>query len=205
LSNTANPDHSNQRLKSRLRMQLRSMRRSLCARERADAERRICTNLHRVPAFVRADTVAAYLAFDGEPSISRLFTDVRNFRKRFLVPVIRSRAMKFAPLRDGGIRRNGFGIAEPMHRERAPTAKIDIVLVPLVGFDEAGNRLGMGGGYYDRHFSYLRIRKHYFRPRLIGVAYESQCISEIPVDPWDVALWGIVTEQRFRKIQREPT
>lgn len=203
MSNTITPTSSGRQLKSRLRARLRNDRRSLCTHKRSIADRRICANLQRVPAFRRARTIAAYLAFDGEPSLTRLFNDTRNADKRFVVPVIQSREMKFAPLRtDRGIRRNSFGIAEPRHREREHRGKLDVVLVPLVGFDADGNRLGMGGGYYDRHFSYLRSRSAFLRPRLIGVAYELQRVSEIPKDPWDVPLWGIVTEQSFRRIQR---
>ncbi len=152
---------------------------------------------------MHAKTIAAYLAFDGEPSIAALFDDVRTATKRFLVPVIRAQQMKFAPLSENtNLRANRFGIAEPSHHVRGRTRSIDVVLVPLVGFDEAGNRLGMGGGYYDRHFAFLRSRSVYIRPRLIGVAYELQRIDAIPADPWDVPLSGIVTEQRFIPIRR---
>ena len=72
------------------------------------------------------------------------------------------RRMQFAPLRtDARMRRNKFGIAQPRQRAREFTRNADIVFVPLVGFDTKGNRLGMGGGYYDRHFSYLRDRTTY--------------------------------------------
>jgi 5-formyltetrahydrofolate cyclo-ligase len=183
---------------------LRKARRSLCVHERAAANRHICNNLQRLPAFTHAKTIAAYLAFDGEPSVSALFDDVRNATKRFLVPVIRAQQMKFAPLSETTtLRTNRFGISEPSHHIRERTRSIDVVLVPLVGFDESGNRLGMGGGFYDRHFSFLRTRSIYFRPRLIGVAYELQHIGEIPAEPWDVPLSGIVTEQRLITIRRK--
>ncbi len=191
---------SNRHTKYELRRRLRKARRSLSVRDRTDADRRICAKLERLPAFRHAQTIAAYLAFDGEPSVSSLFDDAR---KRFLVPVIRAKQMKFAPLSaDTDLRANRFGIAEPSHQIRERTRSIDVVLVPLVGFDESGNRLGMGGGYYDRHFSFLHARRIYFRPRLIGVAYELQNINEIPADPWDVPLSGIVTDRRFIQIRR---
>jgi 5-formyltetrahydrofolate cyclo-ligase len=111
--------------------------------------------------------------------------------------------MKFAPMpADERMLKNRFGIAEPRHGACAHTRILDIVLVPLVGFDDAGNRLGMGGGYYDRRFSYLRTRSSFLRPRLIGVAYELQHVDELPKDEWDVSLWAIVTDKKFRKTQR---
>jgi 5-formyltetrahydrofolate cyclo-ligase len=194
---------SNRLAKSELRRELRKARRSLSAGERADADKRICANLHRLPAFNHARTVAAYLAFDGEPSVGRLFDDPRCAQTRFLVPVIRTERMTFAPLKtDADLRLNRFGIAEPSHKERVLTKTIDAVLVPLVGFDEYGNRLGMGGGFYDRHFEFLQTRKHYLRPYMIGVAYECQKTEAIPVDPWDVPLSGIVTDRRFIHVNR---
>ncbi len=192
---------ANRDLKSQLRRRLRRARRGFAEPERSVAEAQICRNLQRIPTFRRARTIAAFMAFDGEPALTRLFTDVRNTGKRFLVPVIRSQRMQFAPLPSPrSTVRNVFGIAEPKERRREPTRTIDIVLVPLVGFDESGNRLGMGGGYYDRHFSFLRERKHFLRPRLIGVAFELQHVTKIPADAWDVPLWGIVTERRFIRI-----
>jgi 5-formyltetrahydrofolate cyclo-ligase len=70
------------------------------------------------------------------------------------------------------------------------------LLLPLVGFDETGNRLGMGGGYYDRTLSYLRQRKHWRRPRLVGIAHECQKVDALAPSPWDVPLDMIVTEER---------
>ena len=71
------------------------------------------------------------------------------------------------------------------------------MLVPLVAFDGAGNRLGMGGGFYDRTFAYLRTRAVWKRPQLIGVAYEFQRLEALPVQTWDIPLQGIATEKRL--------
>lgn len=195
---------SNQQLKSALRATLRSRRKSLARAERTAADWRIRANVLKLQTFRRARTVAAYLAFDGEPSLRDLFNDRSTANKHFVVPVIHSGRMQFAPLRIGTrLRSNKLGIAQPGNRAREFTRNADIVFVPLVGFDAAGNRLGMGGGYYDRHFSYLRERKSYERPKLIGVAYEIQCVSTVPTDAWDIPLWGIVTDVCFRKFNPE--
>ncbi len=70
---------------------------------------------------------------------------------------------------------------------------------PLVAFDGEGNRLGMGGGYYDQTFGYKSRRRAWRKPMLIGVAYEFQRLSSLPARSWDVALDGIVTEKGFQK------
>ncbi|MFZ2507973.1 MAG: 5-formyltetrahydrofolate cyclo-ligase, partial [Steroidobacteraceae bacterium] len=83
-------------------------------------------------------------------------------------------------------------------RSRSPAINaarcFDLVLVPLVGFDDDGNRLGMGAGFYDRHFAFLRHRQAWRRPLLLGLAFEIQRLERLAVKPHDVALWGIVTE-----------
>jgi len=191
-------DH--RKLKARLRAQLRERRRSLTRVQRQSADRRLCENIRRIPAFRRAHNVAVFLAFDGEPSLAGLYTGTSAHERRFNVPIIKGKRMWFAPLRSKPqTRKNRFGILEPSHRTRTLTCTLDIVLVPLVGFDDFGHRLGMGGGFYDRHFSYLRTRSHFRRPRLIGVAYESQRVTELPMDPWDVPMWAVVTDRGIHK------
>jgi 5-formyltetrahydrofolate cyclo-ligase len=79
---------------------------------------------------------------------------------------------------------------------------LDVILMPLVAFDGQGNRLGMGAGYYDRTLAFLRHRRHWRKPRIIGLAYEFQRMPALPAEPWDVPLDGIITEAGFYKISR---
>jgi 5-formyltetrahydrofolate cyclo-ligase len=107
--------------------------------------------------------------------------------------------MVFVPLEAGTpLRGNAFGIAEPAHgaRGRLPVRHLDTILVPLVGFDAQGHRLGMGAGYYDRALRPRRDRAQPFRrPRLVGVAYSVQQVARLDPAPWDVALDLVVTER----------
>ena len=66
--------------------------------------------------------------------------------------------------------------------------------MPLVGFDHQGYRLGMGGGYYDATLAYMRHRRSWRKPRLVGIAYECQRVEKLPHDPWDMPLDAVVTE-----------
>ena len=95
---------------------------------------------------------------------------------------------------------NYFGIPEPdiTPRKRCPTRSLDVVLMPLVAFDESGNRLGMGGGFYDQTFSYKSRSGNVSKPFLIGVAYEFQRVDSLPTNWWDISLDGIVTEKGYR-------
>ena len=72
---------------------------------------------------------------------------------------------------------------------------LDAVLFPLVGFDETGGRLGMGGGFYDRTFAFSRIRPC-MAPKLVGLAHDFQRVEQLPIEPWDVPLHGVVTDKR---------
>ncbi len=78
---------------------------------------------------------------------------------------------------------------------------MDLVLIPLVGFDADGNRLGMGAGFYDRTFAFLQQNKRPTKPYLLGIAYEIQKIDQIIAETWDVRLDGIVTEKNFYEIK----
>ena len=91
---------------------------------------------------------------------------------------------------------NAYGIEEPVAGGRPlSTLSLDVVLTPLVAFDGNGNRLGMGGGYYDRHFGAAPTS---LRPLLIGVAHQLQCAPSLPAAPWDVPLDAVLTESGWR-------
>ena len=95
--------------------------------------------------------------------------------------------------------RNIFGILEPERKPRIDARRLDLVLTPLVAFDDRGVRIGVGRGYYDRCFAFLNRRRHWRRPKLVGVAYERQHVRELARASWDVPLWGAVTEAEYRQ------
>jgi 5-formyltetrahydrofolate cyclo-ligase len=122
--------------------------------------------------------------------------------KRCYLPVLRPhprRKLWFVEYRPGEpLARNAFGIPEPRLRNRRirlPWA-LDLLLVPLVAFDANCNRLGMGGGYYDRTLAYLAQRRRWRRPLLVGIAHECQRVDVVPTNPWDVPLDMVATEDR---------
>jgi len=88
---------------------------------------------------------------------------------------------------------------EPSLGRAIDARRLDLVLTPLVAFDDQGMRIGVGRGYYDRCFRFLRSRKHWRRPKLVGVAYELQHVPPQTRHSWDIPLWGAVTEARIRR------
>lgn len=92
---------------------------------------------------------------------------------------------------------NRFGIDEHWTPRPVRAWQLDLLFVPLVGFDEACHRLGMGGGFYDASLAYLRRRRLWRKPLLVGVGYECQKADEIPSDPWDMRLDAVMTERKI--------
>jgi len=138
--------------------------------------------------------VAGYLAADGEIDPGRTLALARRMGKQTVLPVLRGSALVFAVHGPGvALEPNRFGIAEPVGTAHRHARAIDLVLVPLVGFDDRGNRLGMGGGFYDRTFAYLRARHRWRRPHLVGVAHPEQRVDALESQPWDVPLTAVVT------------
>ena len=141
------------------------------------------------------DTVAVYLARDGELSLAPLIDLCWGRGIALVVPVIDGRDLRFAAYRENQpMVSSRFGIPEPA----APAwAEPTIVFAPLVAFDDRGCRLGMGGGYYDRYFATRTAL------RRVGVAHECQRTAEVPATASDIALGEIVTEcgwQTFSKL-----
>lgn len=149
----------------------------------------------QVDEFVAGDHVAAYIAIKGEIDILPLIAHFSA--KSYYLPVLREQNMYFAPWKPGSrLRKKKFGLLEPDCPEKnwLDPAELDVVLVPLVVFDQQCNRIGQGGGFYDRTFEFLHSRVGVGRPALVGVAHESQREASLLVQPWDVPLDRVVTE-----------
>lgn len=184
---------------SPLRRQMRTFRRALSASERQQAAGAVARRLVAWPAFADATRIAGYWAFDGEldpmPALERVWAANRQV---YLPVLAEGSLLYFAPYRPGApLRRNRFKIPEP---EVAPTewlrpSQLDLVLAPLVAFDSTGTRLGMGGGFYDRSFAFLREKSdQHQRPWLLGLAYEFQKVAELARQSWDIPLDAVMTE-----------
>ena len=153
----------------------------------------------------RARRIACYLCNDGEMDLGPAMDLLRSGGATMLLPSLHGDGLWFLPYdRKTPLAPNRFGIPEPdvAAHARCRARDLDLVLMPLVAFDTAGNRLGMGGGFYDRTFSYLRSRKTWKKPLLLGIAYEFQHLDSLTPRPWDIPLQGVATEKCVHRFDR---
>lgn len=189
--------------RSALRRQLRAARRALNPQQQHQASQQLWRQLAQHPLFRRSRHIAFYLANDGEIDPAILMEHARRLGKHCYLPVITgwpADRMHFQRLtQQQQWVTNRFGIREPLVDPGLQTRpwRLDLVLMPLVGFDESGNRLGMGGGFYDRTFAFRRLRKCWTGPQLLGLAHHCQKVEQLPVAAWDIPLDGIVSDQQF--------
>jgi 5-formyltetrahydrofolate cyclo-ligase len=156
----------------------------------------IRNHLFNLAAGRSARLVAAFWPFDGEPDLAPLLATFRSRGIRVGLPVIHERPgrpdMVFREwTRSGGMIDNRYGIPEPQGTVEIRVLEFDLMLLPLVGWDRSGGRLGMGAGYYDRA---LQPFVDSARPLRVGIGYDCQRVQVLPPEPWDIRLHGMVTE-----------
>jgi 5-formyltetrahydrofolate cyclo-ligase len=180
---------------SRRRLAL-AARRSLTEAERDELSLSIAYHVAASRQWHRAQYIASYLPAADEVNSWPLTERAWRMRKRIYVPVLgRGSHMRFAELsRTSRLVRNRYGLLEPDCGTQIETRRLDLVLTPLVAFDDRGNRIGMGGGYYDRAFAFLNHRDRYRRPKLIGLAFTCQRTDDLSASRWDIPLFQVYTE-----------
>ncbi|MBC2690667.1 5-formyltetrahydrofolate cyclo-ligase [Pseudomonas kielensis] len=186
-----------------LRRKLRQARRALTGSQQRQAAHGLYRQLAQHALFRRARHLSLYLPTDGEIDPRLLLRAAQRRGKATYLPVLSAwprTKMVFQRIRPGEkLRPNRFRILEP----RANPARqrkiwtLDLVLLPLVGFDQEGGRLGMGGGFYDRSLAYLARRQSWRKPTLLGLAHECQKVERLDQASWDVPLQGTVTDRQW--------
>ena len=175
---------------------------ALAARRRLSAEERdelsICIAEHVAGSryFASAKRIGCYLPMADEVDTWSLIERAWRRKKRIFVPVVgKNFRLSFRSLTpDSELATNRFGLWEPLRGKTIAVGALDTILVPVVAFDEHCNRIGMGGGYYDRALARHRHRQSFHRPKLIGLSFACQQVALIPASPWDIPLFQIYTE-----------
>ncbi len=181
-----------------LRRQLRRARAALTPTRRRQAVAAFTRNVLRSGLLLRYRRIGFYASMPNELDLWPLIRTAQARGRQCFLPVVpkgRGKRMRFREWRPGGrFQANRYGIAEVVARKAYAACTMDLLFVPLLGFDVAGNRLGMGGGYYDATLAFLRMRRAWRKPVLIGAAYECQRLPAVPVESWDYPLDWVLTD-----------
>ncbi len=184
------------RKKSELRSKYRLARANMTVAAREKASARICDAVTRSGYFRRSRIVGCYLSTNEEVDTCAIIERALTMGKQIFAPVLgKNGAMRFRDLNaESRLSLNQFGLMEPQTGKFVDPHRLDIVITPLVAFDSSGNRIGMGGGYFDRCFAFLKGRKIWLHPKLIGLAFDCQRVDAIAPNPWDIGLNRVITE-----------
>lgn len=183
-----------QTLRNQLRQQIRKTRANLTALQQQQAEDSITQQALELIEERNAQHIALYISFDGEISTDKLIQILWAQGKQVYLPVLHpfnpNHLLFLRYLPDIPMLKNKFGIWEPKLNVQnvLPLDELDILFTPLVAFDKQGNRLGMGGGFYDRTLQHWQ--KSPFIP--VGLAHQCQQVEQLPTEAWDVPLHQIL-------------
>ncbi|HSE11530.1 MAG TPA: 5-formyltetrahydrofolate cyclo-ligase [Rudaea sp.] len=184
-----------------LRDGLRAQRARLSPSERIAAATGVARILEQLPEFMVDQKVAGYWAVAGELPLHAAVGALSSRDQHYYLPVLRpQRRLSFAPWRIGAaLQPNRFGIPEPQcdAADLLDPAAIDLVLVPLLGFDRRGHRLGTGAGYYDRSFAFLQSLPRPAHPVLVGIGYSFAERPMLPAQAWDIQMDFVATEREL--------
>lgn len=190
---------------SSIRSSIKQKRTALTADVRLRYSESIANHLLITEEFIQARHIAYYIAVNGEADPEPLITKSAASDKTFYLPVVHNGdevGLNFVKVDSTtDFKTNQFSIPEPVHcaEDEIQPHQLDLIVTPLVSFDDHGNRIGMGGGFYDRTFAFKLGGGANCKPLLIGYAYDFQRSANIQSEVWDVALDGIVTESRFKR------
>ncbi len=183
-----------------IRNSLKAQRNALSPGDISDASIDISRRLWDLPVLSRAQRIACYFPVGCEVDCRFFISAAWERGRDVLLPVLNRSELRFSLYTPNThFLRNKHNIPEPTEKKTnlVSPQEIDVTLVPLVAFDAKGNRIGMGGGYYDRSFRYMHNRTTWHRPTLIGLAYDFQKVARIKAYSWDVPLQYAVTEKNI--------
>lgn len=190
-----------------LRRQLKAMRNAHPSSVRRQAARASLRLALRHGLLMRSRRIGFYFAQGAEFDTRPLLEQALRMQRACYLPVLprRGRVMRFGRMDSTTrMKANRYGIPEPLDAKPLRARQLDLLLMPLVGFDKHGYRLGMGGGYYDATLAFMRHRRLWRKPLLVGIAYECQRVDALPHDPWDMPLDAVLTERGLHRFKSNP-
>lgn len=184
-------------MKASLRKQATEARDGLPREERQAGSREIENRLFGLPEFIRSSTVMFFASFRSEVDTIPMIRKALAAGKRVVLPKVKGRDLALFEIRDQekDVSPGVWGIPEPVRNNPVALETVDIMIVPALAFDEQGNRLGHGAGFYDR----ILAR---YQGLSIGLAFEVQILPRIPVDSHDCPVRKIITEKRIITVKQ---
>lgn len=183
------------------RRAIRKRRQDLSLQDRTQLSDQICQRVLQSHFYNKAQNLALYLSALGEVETRSLIEHALSDGKLIYLPVldpINKEQMHFVRFQSGGrLVENRFGMPEPefIKENVISPEQLDLAICPLVAFDALANRVGMGGGFYDRHFAFKSDAAFASKPpALLGLGYDFQKIKKIDVAPWDIPMNAIISE-----------
>jgi 5-formyltetrahydrofolate cyclo-ligase len=174
--------------KETIRKNILEKRDALSYRDVEIRSRRITDKLKEDKDYKKAKTIMLYMSKDKEVSVQELIKDAMENKKKVIVPKVTDKGLICCEVTDfKNMKYSCFGILEPTNEIVCEVTKIDLIVVPGIGFDKTGHRIGYGKGYYDN------LLKNY-KGKTIGVGYDFQIVDKIPSDKWDVKVDRVVSE-----------
>ena len=195
------PDADKQALRKQIRQQVRKARQQLSAACQAQSAISLVRQAQQLPELQQAQHIALYLSNDGELDTAPLLQYLQQQGKTLYLPVLHPFTAGYLLFQrydaQTPMHCNKFGIREPKPDVTAIAlpAQLDVIFMPLVAFDAQGQRLGMGGGFYDRTLATLPQDSQ--KPLLLGLAHQCQQVETVPTEPWDVPLPLVLTPQQL--------
>lgn len=181
---------------SAIRDAAKTAREQMSAAQRKKASNDIAERVFATDLFQDATRIACYVPMQTEVDTWPIIKRAWKMKKRIFAPVTRKNfQLRFQHFdSECELFTNAMGLQEPQQGQSIDAEALDLVLLPLVAFDVERNRIGMGGGYYDRAFSFLANNNCNSKPALAGLAFDCQNIEKITPNPWDIRLFRLFTE-----------
>lgn len=184
--------------RQQIRQQIRQRRRALTPEQQTQFALQAADRMMAYTPVLLAQTVAVFLSFDGELDTRPLIDQLWRAGKRVYLPVLHPFSpgnllfLHYHPSSDLVV--NRLKIREPKLdvRDVLALSRLDVLVTPLVAFDAAGQRLGMGGGFYDRTLQ--NWRRHRLQP--VGYAHDCQQVDALPTEQWDIPLPAVITPSK---------
>lgn len=175
--------------KKDIRSEVRRRIKLLSGSEMAAAAESIFSKIEQLDIFGKADCIALFAAMNDEVPTAAALDRWPQLGKRVVVPRVEGDIMRFYDYSPEQMRTGAFGILEPEGDNECMPEEIDLIIVPARAFTRAGERLGRGGGFYDKYMS-----KAEFRASKVGIAFECQIFDSLPCDLHDIRVDHVVTE-----------